>query len=188
MKNRKLFICLIAASFVLATVATAEMNIGFNGIGGKVGFVSPEGDFGSTFALGAVADLGTLADNLALEGDVTFWTKGEDIAGFDWNATSINIAAIVKYYFGDPTAKFVPYAGGGLGLTFTIFSYEYPDFLGGGTTKESDSDVNLGIHVVGGAKTAVSDAMDGFAEFRYSLVGDWDFWGVFVGIMYKLNK
>ena len=89
--------------FVLAFAVTAftQSNIGLNGIGGKIGYVDPEGDMESTIGFGAVADLGTITPKIALEADVFYWGKSYDEhfygATGEAKFTSITVSAVGKY-------------------------------------------------------------------------------------------
>jgi len=55
-----------------ALPAAADARLQFTGIGGHIGLVSPE-NLDSTFGLGVHADLGSLSDNVRLEGNLDYW-------------------------------------------------------------------------------------------------------------------
>jgi hypothetical protein len=163
-------------------------DIGFNGIGGKLGFIDPEGDDNSTIAFGAVADLGTFMENLGFEVEAQYWAKKYDVAGFDFTISSFSIAGLTRYYFMPEGEKFRAFGGGGLGLSFNSAKSDWLNPITGQTEKTTSSDTDLSIILEGGGKMSLSDVLDGFATLRYAISGDWDYIGIFGGIIYKLNK
>jgi hypothetical protein len=186
MKKQIVVIATLAVCLVLGTAAFAKSNIGFKGVGAKIGFVGPEGGIGSTIAFGGVADLGWITPEIGLEADAVYWGKSYNTGfiydTYDVKYSQFTISAIAKYYFAQKKgAKFHPYAGGGLGMGFWKLGYPSAAHFTGGV---SGSD--LVVSVVGGSKMALSPSMDGFAEFRYS-TGGFDFWGVFAGVIFKLK-
>jgi len=176
---------------LLAGMAYGQTDIGFKGVGAKVGYISASSNVGGAIAFGAVVDLGTIMDNkIGLVADVTYWGKTYGETEFySYKSSSITIAALGKYWFKPEGEQLRPYAGAGLGLSLVSWSWEYSGWwYGDEGHKESASDTDLAIIVVGGADYALSDAITGFAEFRYTLAGNWDFWGAFVGFVYALGK
>lgn len=182
--------------FIFTFSASAQLNFGFNGIGGKVGFVMPSGGIDNTLGFGAVADLGTLTigslGDIALGAHLDYWGKNySESTYWDWKWSVISIAALGKYYFPMEGSNFKPYAGLGLGFDISRWSSDYngPDYgLGfNNSYNSSASNFDLALHLIGGASMAVSPKMDGFAEVKYS-TGGVDYFGIYVGVMYKLNK
>ena len=192
MKIKTTVVIAIAISLLCSTMLFGQADIGFKGVGGKLGFIDPGGGIGSTISLGGVADLGTIIPKIALEASITYWGKSWDVIGADWKTTCITIAAIGKYYFSEPDQQLRPFAGAGLGLNYSSFSYDTPVFNQQtgtwGTDEKTDSDADIGLHMVGGANYRLSDSMDGFAEFRWVNGGDWDYWGIYAGVIFNLNK
>ncbi|HHS12355.1 MAG TPA: hypothetical protein ENN03_01150 [bacterium] len=178
MKNRQLTKIIVLACFTLAAVASAEVNLGFNGVGGHIGLAMPEGSIGNPIAFGANFDFGTLMDNLHLTGLASYWSKGW-AEGF--STSSLTIAAIAQYFFGDPGAQILPFAGAGLGLNITSTTVEW---FG---EKSSSSATDLGIHLQGGIHYVLSEAMKLMAYAQYSLSG-WDYFGIYGGLLFNLNK
>ena len=181
----------IAALAVLCAfgAAQAQSNIGFFGIGGKLGITDPGAGVGSAITFGASANLGTIMDGkIGLQADVTYWAKDYGF-GDDWKISQFGIAVIGKYYFAADTEKLRPFAGGGLG--FNINSVSGPSYTDPWTGHEEDndaSDTDIGLHIVGGVDYQLSEQVTGFAEFRYMVGGDWDFYAIFVGAIFNLNK
>ena len=159
------------------------------GVGGRLGFVMPEGDIDNTLGFGLNADLGTLMPELTLNAYLDFWTKGYDVgAYYEWSWTSIGIAAIVKYQFA-MEGNMKPYAGGGLGFNISTWSSDYsgPTYPGWtGDLDTSDSEFDVALHFLGGASMPLSPNLDGFAELRYTIDGA-DYFGIYVGVSYKLK-
>ncbi len=201
--RRKAVIISISVFLMLAGASVfAQTNISFMGVGGTLGYISPESDIGSTIAFGARADLGTIfKPNLKLMAEGLVWSKGNeesDLYGtVKTNWRQIYITALTKYSFGKSGEKISPYVGGGLGMVFYRFKSEYKSSmmikanvgsnsmgLYGGTYSSSDSD--LALHFLGGVDYILSPQLTGFAEFRYVTDGA-DFWGIFAGAIYHLK-
>ena len=182
------FACLLMAS-------TAIAQIGFMGIGGRLGYVNPEGDIESTFGFGVVADLGTIVPDLRLEGSLDYWSKSYE-AGFmflenaEWKYSDLMIAATAKYMI--PTqGNIIPFAGGGLALH--MFSYEYKyeyidpfDPYDVSHASRDKSETDIGFHTVGGAEMKLSPNLRGAGEFRYA-IADPDHFGIFFLLTYLLK-
>jgi opacity protein-like surface antigen len=188
MKKRIIGVGILIVCVAVCSAVYAKSDIGLKGVGAKIGFVDPESPIGSTFGLGGVVDLGTITPQMTLEGELMFWSKGYDVMDYHWSYSQIYISGIAKYYFNQKKgAKFLPYAGGGLGLVIGKVKSEWKgsDF-GLGSTSGSTSSTDLGIHLVGGAKYPLDSQKYAFAEFRYSIDGA-DFWGLFAGFVFKLK-
>lgn len=166
------------------TVAYAETNIGFNGIGGRLGYVMPEDPIDNSLAFGAVADLGQLSPDIDFEANLIYWSNSEGA----WKWSSFQIDAIAKYKIKTDNPDLRPFVGGGLGFHRGAVSWEYTDPWSGKKYEEDNSETDIAIVLVGGAKKQVSDNMDGFAELRYSIAGDFDTFGIYVGVIYNLKK
>ena len=187
MKKTLLFLLVIALPFI----TFAQSNIGFNGVGARVGYVMPEGDIENTFGLGLNADLGTITPTISLEAFLDFWGKKYDsgTAGWEFSYTVTTIGAVGKYYF-ETSGDFEPYVGAGLGFEIasakiTTPAYSYPGYTVPGT-ETTDSNTELAIILQGGATKQLSEKMDGFAEVKY-VISDIDYFGIYVGVMYKLK-
>jgi opacity protein-like surface antigen len=170
------------------TSAQAETDIGFYGIGGKLGYVMPEGDIENTFGLGVQADLGTITEQVHLDAFVDFWSKGYDAGDFEWSWTNINIGAMAKYYF-PVSGNLNPYAGGGLGFAIGMWKTEYSgpanSYLE--DLDESDTEIDIALHLAGGAEMELSPLLDGFFEVKYT-ISEADYFGFWLGVMYKLGE
>jgi len=144
---------------------------------------------GSTIGFGAVADLGKITPDINLEGEFFYWSKGYTSGYYDWSYSQIYLTAIAKYFFAQKKgAKWLPYAGGGLGLVFGKVKSDWKgaDIYGIHGASTSASNTDLGIHLLGGVKTKLSPTVDGFAQAEYVIDGA-DFFGLMVGAIVRIN-
>jgi len=185
---RKTVVLFTMMLFIFAAYGKSQVNLGFNGIGGKLGFILPEDPIDNTLGFGAVADLGKISV-VNVYGYLDFWSKKYDEGSYwEWSWSVFSIAAIGKYYF-ETNSAFKPYAGAGLGFDISRWKSEYsgPDY--GGYLNDldtSDSELDLAIHLLGGASYEISPTLDGFAEVKYT-VGGIDYLGIYAGVLYKLK-
>jgi opacity protein-like surface antigen len=204
MKKMIVIGCLLTI-FAVIPVFSQGTNIGFNGIGGGLGFLDPDG-VESTIGIFVRADLGTIFQpNIGLAAEILYWGKSWETSGpwgykAEWSWTNIYLTALAKYHFGDMDAQLVPYAGGGPafiywksswdetytdGYPYTAKSVRPSATMSPGSSSESE--IKLGFVLLGGAKYRLSPSLSVFGEFRYTLNGA-DFWGVFAGVMYNLGQ
>ncbi len=182
---------LLSALLVLMLMATAsaQLDFGLKGIGGKLGYIMPDGNIDNAIGLGAVADLGTFK-MISLAAYLDYWGKNySETSYWDFTWSVISIAAIGKYYF-PMEGSLKPYAGAGLGFDISSWKSEYkgpPTAYGFDINSEaSDSSFDLALHILGGASYALSPTLDGFAEAKYT-TGHVDYFGIYVGVIYKLK-
>ena len=194
MRTRVKVVIALSIVILMVTSGFGQADIGFKGIGGKLGLVDPGEGVGSTIAFGAVVNLGSITPKIMLQADVAYWGKDYDVfASNDFTVSSFSISAIGKYMFAESDQQLRPFAGAGLGFNFNSVSWEYDTISPVPPyqpihEKDSDSDTDIGIHIVGGTHYMLSDNLDGFAEFRYMIGGDWDYWGIFAGVVFLLGK
>ncbi len=181
---------------LLITSVFAQSQIGFNGVGGRFGFIMPEDPIENTIGFGVNADLGTITPDIKLFAYIDYWGKGEEIVHYKYSYSVLGFAAIAKYEF-KTSGQFVPYAGGGLGININKvkseydgpdLSSEYSGYYSASDYEYSDSETDLAIHLLGGASMPLSPKMDGFAEIKYTIAGDFDYFSIWAGINYKLTK
>jgi opacity protein-like surface antigen len=179
--NRFLVVfALIGFTAVLSTASAAD--IGFKGIGARVGFVMPEDPIDNTFGLGLQVKLGTFIPELGFEALVDYWSKSYDtgVSNYDASITDIGVGVLVKYYFmAEGGVK--PYAGAGPALQFGRSKVDTP--LG----EVSDTDTDFALHLLGGVELPLSEQIDGLAEVKY-VASDLNYFGIFAGIVYNLGK
>lgn len=180
--------------FSVVSTASAQLNFGLNGVGGKLGFIMPEGGIDNTIGFGAVADLGTLTlssvGDIALGASVDYWGKSyNEGSDWEWKWSVISIAATGKYFF-PMESSFKPYAGLGIGFDISSWKSEYngPDYGFGfdSAFNASESELDLALHLIGGATMKLTPSLDGFAEVKYT-TGGIDYFGIYVGVMYALK-
>lgn len=107
------------------STAFSQTAIGFNGIGGEVGLVIPEGDIGNTVGLGVVSDLGTITEVIHLSASIDYWSKSYDVGSlWDSSFRQILIGGTASYYF-PVTSVFKPYGGAGLNVTLSKATADY---------------------------------------------------------------
>jgi len=159
-----LVFALCAALLGVSGAALAQSDIGFKGIGGRIGYVDPEADYDGTITFGVVADLGTWTPQLHWDASLCYWSSSYD---FDWTGHNYDITLSdfalrsgVKYHFIE--GPWEPYAGGGLGLHFFSWDADWPQGYGGA----SDSDTEFGFYIVGGVEHRFNDQWKGSAEFQ----------------------
>ena len=168
----------------------AQVDIGFKGVGGHLGFVMPEDPIDNTIGFGIQADLGTITPDIHLAAFIDYWSKSYDAAGgwgsstAEWSFSEIVIGPLAKYYF-KMNSQFEPYAGGGLGLAIGKSKWESDDPIYG-KQEQSSSDTEICFYFVGGADYKLSPKMVGYAELKYHMDGA-DYLGIFVGITYQLK-
>ena len=176
--------------FAIPLVTIAQTEIGLNGVGARIGYIMPEGDIENTLGFGLNADIGTFNESIKLFAYLDYWGKGYDLGYWEWNWSVINIAAIGKYPI-EMQGSLKPYVGGGLGLSFNHWSSDYKGpaspYVSENDLESSATDTELAIHLLGGADMELTPQMDGFAEIKYTISGNADYFGLFVGINYKLK-
>jgi hypothetical protein len=148
----------VAVAFLLCgTMATANAGeLGFHGIGGRAGLVSPDG-FDMTFGLGGHADLGPIIPMLHLYPCVEFWSSD--------NFTEFSLNADVRYYFPMTGVSFSPYVGGGLCIIYWTWDYHMQGF-----GDLSANDTEFGFEFLGGLDFPVAFGTV-FVEAKYKMDG-----------------
>jgi opacity protein-like surface antigen len=164
-----LFVLLVFA------VGLSAAELGFNGIGGRLSYVSPE-NIDGTIGLGVHADLGTLANNIVLFPSIEYWSKGE--GGGDFSQIAINADA--HYYF--PTSGEIDFfAGGGLSILRSSFEVS---FLG---QSQSVSNTDIGLDLLGGLAYPLSENLMLNGEVKFT-VSDGNIFKISAGVTYLLAK
>jgi hypothetical protein len=165
--------------FLISVPVFGQSDIGFKGIGAKVGYLKPE-DIDGTFTLGAVVDLGTFIPQLHWDASVQYWSSGNDELGSDWSWSDIAIKSTVRYFF--PTGGNVaPYAGGGLGIHLYSWEQDVPG------RSYSDSDSEFGFHILGGVEFQIAPQWKAQVEAEYASA-DLDQIAAVVNFIYALGR
>jgi len=150
----------LAAVSSAATTSTEYHGLGFQGIGGRIGFVDPEGA-SSTVDLGVHIDAGEFVQHVHILPLAEYWkvgASGVDVRDF-MIGTDVNVDFPVE------GGRVIPYAGGGLGLHFVKFS----DSL---FPSADESDTKLGLNIQGGIRNQVMPNLGLFGEVKYNFVSD----------------
>ncbi len=182
MKWNRFLLMLALLGFIAALPAAHAADIGFKGIGARVGYVMPEDPIDNTFGLGLQVKLGTIIPELAFDAFVDFWSKSYDtgVSNYDASITDIGVGVLLKYYFmAEGSVK--PYAGAGPALQFGSSKVDTP------YGEASDTDTDFALHLLGGVELPLSDQIDGLAEVKY-VASDLNYFGIFAGIVYNLGK
>jgi opacity protein-like surface antigen len=183
MKRVMMILSTVALSLFIVGTAFSQSNIGIMGVGGKLGIVDvTEKGAGSTIGFGAVADLGTIVPNLMLEGNLEYWSDSENQGGVDASFRDFIIGGAAKYLIKSSNPNFTPFVGGGLGLHLQKAENE---LLG---QKNSNSETDIGIHLLGGVFYAASPTIDILGELRYAVVSDLNQISIMGGAIFKLKK
>ena len=115
-------VCLMVVAFTNAAVAKSD--IGFKGIGPRIGYVDPEGGLDGTIEFGAAMEFGEFVRQLHWDGSVSFWSAGRDYnyyngsgyRNYSWSLRDFILRSGINYHFLE--GEWEPYVGGGLGLHF----------------------------------------------------------------------
>jgi opacity protein-like surface antigen len=183
--KRFLFVLMIISS--LPSIALSQTDLGIKAVGAKAGFILPD-TMDDTIGFGLVTDLGTI-DMFSLSAYIDYWSKSYTNYLWDWKWDVISVAVVGKYSF-NLKSPIKPYVGAGMGFDVTNwqsefnprnYAYEPPS-----DPNTSESDFDLAVHLLGGARYTISPVLDGFFELKYT-TGGIDYFGVYGGVMYKLK-
>ena len=138
-----LAMCMMAA----ATVQARDYVLGW---GGRVGgTLDPE-----QVHVGFHVDLGDIAERVRLQPNVE--------VGFGDDVTLVAINPEVFFLFA-PHSRWTPYAGGGLGINIYNWDTNIPG--------ADDSETEIGLNLLGGIETKISDRTKFFGEVKFG-IGD----------------
>lgn len=147
MKKVGTFFAITALIVAFGIGDVAAQNIGFKGVGGRLGFVDAKGIDG-TIIFGGHVHLGEIIENLVLIPSVDYFSKS--------SVDFLSINGNVRYYF--PTSGNIDlFAGGGLAIV---------------RVSNGASDTELGLNLKGGAEMPLSDNLVGTAELIYVTKGE----------------
>ncbi len=149
----------IIALISLTSGGAMAQEIGFNGIGGRIGFVDAEA-VDATVIFGAHAFLGEIIENLALVPSIDYFSKNEV------NILSVN--ANVRYYFPLQNSNIEPFLGGGLGFV----RFDFPGVNVGGISAGGGSATEFTINLMGGADFPIQDNLVATAQLIYATEGE----------------
>jgi hypothetical protein len=186
---KALSIFVMAFAFILISACGADAanksNIGFKGIGPRLGFVDPEGVLDGTAEFGVVFEFGEFVPQLHWDGSVSFWSSGRNYYDnhhndyrYNWKLRDFVLRSGVNYHF--LKGEWVPYAGGGLGLHF--FSWDYsgaPDY-------SNTSDTKLGLYIDGGIEHEFNEKWTGQMQLQFDFASP-DQTALLFNLIYRLK-
>ena len=167
---------------VCCTEVSAKSDIGFKGIGPRIGFVDPEGSLDGTVEFGVVFEFGEFVRQLYWDGSVSYWSTGQDWQynnnKYDWKLSDLVFRSGVNYHFLE--GEWVPYAGGGLGLHF--YSWDYA----GSPNWANSSDTEFGFYIDGGVEHEFSEKWKGQLQIQFDFA-DADQTALLFNLIYRLR-
>jgi hypothetical protein len=158
-------VCILLSAY--CTEVSAASNIGFKGIGPRIGYVDPEGGLDGTVEFGVAFEFGEFVRQLYWDGSVSFWSTGREYHyyygdhhdRYNWTLRDFVLRSGVNYHFLE--GEWVPYAGGGLGLHF--YSWDYS----GAPNWANSSDSKFGIYIDGGIEHEFNENWTGQMQLQF---------------------
>ena len=169
--KRNVLLLTLALCALAAPVAMAQSSLGLKGIGGAVGYVSPE-DLDGTFSIGALADWGTITPQIGLESRIDFWSWSESMMGVESSVRDIALGARGKYYFETANPKIRPFAGAGLAIHMVNVKVDMPAQGGFPAMTVEESQSKLGLDLGGGIAVPMNPRTEFLGELWYGIVSD----------------
>jgi opacity protein-like surface antigen len=183
--KRTFFLLAAAIGVMSSQQAVGQSSIGFRSVGASVAYVSPQ-DLDGTFGFGALADLGRITPQIALEPRIEYWSKSQEAFGAKASLSDIAVGARAKYFFEVANPKIRPFAGAGLGLHFlkAEASVTVPGFP---TITADESTTKVGVDFGGGMETSLSPKVDFQAALWYGIVSNASQLSLRVGLSQKFG-
>lgn len=138
----------------------------------------PVGDLGDASSVFFGADLRITGESLPVVPNASFDYYMTDSDNVSYMAIDLN----ALYEFGIDNQAFVPYAGGGIGITRS--SFDAVSTGGGVTVSASGSDTDVGLNLVGGARFPVGSVQP-FAQLNAVLGGTGQRLGLAGGLLFS---
>ena len=175
MLRRAVFLLVLFTGFAAVAHAQSEVRLG-----PRIGLpVSDMSDLEGQLFLGADARISTEELPVVLSPSLDFYLF-DSPSGVDQSGFAIDLNAL--YEFGIENEVFVPYAGGGLGITRYSQSLDNGGF--GGFGNDFDT-TEVGLNIVGGARFLV-DPVEPFVQANLTVGGDIERVGLAVGVLFSL--
>lgn len=171
--------------FYLVIFANVGHPLGFEGFGGKIGLVMPDGG-DNTIGFGAVGFLGYILPSLTAlkaETSLEYWGNSSDYPTGSTSLSVVSANGTAKYYF--TSSGISPFAGGGIGLVFSRASIKYKEPIFG-LKDYSDTETDIDLNLVGGVDIPVGVGMKFTAEGKIA-IGDADWFQITGGILVMLK-
>ncbi len=181
---------LLSSTEVFARSTTqneSTSDIGFKGIGPRLGYVNPGSDLDGTAQFGVAFEFGEFVRQLHWDGSVNFWSTGRNYPYYhanrydyySWKLSDFSLRSGVDYHFME--GPWVPYAGGGLGLHF--YSWDYA----GAPYYNNTNDTKLGLYIDGGLEHQFSDAWTGQMQLQFDFA-DPDQNALMFNLIYRIHS
>jgi len=188
---KKIVVLMVVAFVLSSTLPASAADIGLKKLNGQVGLLFPSTtgiDYGTSFLLGAGADLGEITDNLHLVPSLTYWImsadpEGGSVEGLDVSASNFQIVADVQYYLKDVKGL---YFGGGLSLNFKSVTIEY-NITTYGTGESSGSETDIGIGLLAGYEMPLGKTTTGFAHAKYNIISEMNTFAIILGVWFDMK-
>lgn len=174
---------LLVAIFFIQSFCFAQDGIGFKGIGGKLGFISPEA-IGSTIGFGVFADLGNITPNIQLAANAGYWSKStSSVSSF----RDLSLGAVGQYFFAVSNKLVRPFAEAGLAFHGLKSETEDADFFG---QQQNFTVTNnkIGVDLGGGVLYQLSPQLDLLGQVKYRIVSNFNQLNINAGLLYRLGK
>jgi opacity protein-like surface antigen len=186
MKHRLPFALALAAALGLSVTGTAVAAgpFGLYEIGGHLSFVSPE-DIDGTFGFGAQAYIGEIQPGWTLHPSLWYWGSSIGAGTLDLDVSEIGINCDVHYPL-EVEAPVDLYVGGGLGFFRSSVEFATVNPVNFNVTKDSKSETDLGLSLLGGAEYELGPDLTGFGELRYKM-GGIDSFRLTIGVTKRLK-
>jgi|GEM_PF-4180989 len=170
LKQLALTTTLLGLLLIGSANANIRDGIGLYSVGGSIGYVNSSGystlgsGGGGTIGLGLFADIGYLAENIAIYPNISYWTMttepDEFGFGYQMKEQEFSIGGDLHYYF-NPEATVNYYLGAGLAMSF--FKWQ------SGPLHKPES--SLGFKFAGGLETRISEKASLVGELSYKVDG-----------------
>jgi hypothetical protein len=160
MNMRRLLVVLVV--LIAALPVLAQTDVGFKGIGGRLAFVDPEGDYDGTIGFGVVADLGEWIPQLHWDASAMYWSSSAGYVNGDFKIHDVGLRSSVKYHF--IKGPWEPYAGGGIGIHMYGWSYEWHHGYYGAP---DNTNTQFGLQILGGVEHQFNPNWKGSAEVEF---------------------
>ena len=168
MKKSVLFVLPLLCLMIFPSISHS---LGFEGIGGKLALVLPGDPMDNTIGLGAIASLGTIVPQinaLKAEASAEYWGNTYDFIGAETKVSYITFNGTAKYYFSSTGMS--PFVGGGLALILARSSVSWKTQpIYGNITDSSNSDTDIGFHLVGGVDIPLGPGMKFVVEGKLAM-------------------
>jgi opacity protein-like surface antigen len=153
----------------------SHSDLGFKGIGPRIGFVNPSESLDGTAEFGVAFEFGEFVPQLHWDGSVSFWSTGRNYRyyymnhggnyvydEYDWALRDVILRTGVNYHFIE--GPLVPYLGAGLAMHFFSWDYKGQPYL------SNTSDSKFGLYIDGGVEHQFNENWTGQVQLQADFV------------------